>query len=368
MQIPNRFLEIASQYGLVGWMAEQVFYLKKNKKGCYHLCEKLVEEGKAASTKQANKMILKAWREYTRSGYTNDTAGTVDTYSTFDNETYVEIARRNLDSIIGPTNYAYSQARGKNVLHRVVIAGDFHVPYTAPESIRRLLADPADTLVIAGDFFDMYAASRFRKHIDHITVATELAEGQALLEKLAEKFSTIYYITGNHDLNARKRVEEIYPQLSPLIVDPMALLTRDLPNVKKLTVPVKGVNPKNLGHLKDFELEFVGTLGDVVIGHFENFSGADAYFQADRYLNEWEHILKLNPRVITQAHNHRLGATYTPNGRLLIHTGCMCRPMEYQFINHGKYQPPTLGYVALYIKNGVCDQTKMELIHVQEEL
>lgn len=367
MFVPNNFYKIATRSGLSKDLATLLYTQKVHKKSTFAIAHQLVSQGKKSTLSKAQRFLSDIWKEFKQSNFESNSKAVrkPDFHHEVNNESFFESARKSLDTIIGPFSPSSRKVRSQNILHRVVIASDFHIPFESPEGLRCLLEDPASTLVIGGDFLDMYAGSRFRKNSDHITISTELARGKAILELLTRKFDTVYYIKGNHDLNALKRVGETFPQLLPLMVDPMKLLAADFPNMKELSVTIHGTAP-SLPYFNNFEMNFAGQLGDVLVGHFENFSGFDAGLKLDQWLTEWGHITKLNPQIATQAHNHRLGMFYTPTGRAVIHTGCMCRPMEYQLLNHGKYAPPTLGFVALNIVNGVGDKNSIELIKVEE--
>lgn len=162
-----------------------------------------------------------------------------------------------------------------------------------------------------------------------------------------------------------KRVQETMPQILPLVVHPTKLICEGLSNVNVLGTTVPDTAP-DVVFSEDVHLDYMGINGDILMGHFEGFYGKDAVLQLNSWLSDWAHILKIDePRVIMQSHTHRLNMQYTPRGKLLITTGCMCKPMAYQFDKHSMYIPPTTGFITLTRNNNITDLESVRLIKIQ---
>lgn len=365
VRIPEAFLEIARIEGVGEEFAGDFFIRKHAKKSIDDIVFGLVQKRIFNTEKDARNALLRVWKGYNRKKILDSSnpnpvpKSVVRTY-----ESYVEAAHVALEKMIGTLPKVTVPKKSKSSFTKTVLVGDFHFPFVSPSCWDALMKEEADVAVIAGDWFDMYAASKYRLTTDHITATEELAIGTVALRQLASRFSEVKILLGNHDMRATRRLQEMAPQLLPLIVNPMDLISRGIPNVEVVKTIVPNTKPlTQMG--EDIELEFVAQYKDCVFGHFEGFCGPDAPRRAEKWLNEWSHILKFEnpPKVITQSHIHRLQMEYTAQGRLLIGAGCMCLPMPYQFDNHGKYSPPTQGYVVLeHDQNGVTDLKRTKLV------
>jgi len=357
--IPNKLIELAEERDIPVAAASDYYLSKQAKKAVDHIKARLVKTNVFSTELDAGRALASLWKDYRNSDVTVNDKHQSNSYSSF-----VEKASESLDKILGklPKSTPFKTKNDKN---RIAVAGDFHFPFVNEKAFAKLLEDPASTLVIVGDFLDMYAASRFRKTSDRYRVSEELAIALTHLEKLANKFDKIYMIKGNHDHRVTKKLQDIMPEILPLIVDPIDLLASKFKNVEVISVAIPDSN--NLIVDENIEMDYCGILNDCLFGHFNNFCGQDAVRKLEGWINQWDHILNFEDdvNVITQAHSHFLSMEYTPKGRLLLNTGCMCKVMEYQIEGHGRYRPPTVGYVALYVEDGLTNLSKTELIGIR---
>lgn len=373
--IPADFLELAMTEAIPTSIATEVFLAKKAKKAVLPIAERLARQDPANDVPAAKKKLDRVWSNWNATQRNasivlpDGTRGELVTpnnnlVQTLEPKSFIDQAYSALEKLIGTTNNLPVLEKKRTIPGRIAIGGDLHGIYADLEAVTKFCQDPAEEAWIMGDILDMYSASRYTSSIDHITMKAELAQGRVLMEMISASFKTVKIIIGNHDNRPLRRVQEWFPQLLPLIISPAELICKGLPNVEFLNYTVENTNPSG-AFGTDHTLDYMGVQGDCVIGHFENFYGKEAARQCEKWISEWKHILKLptDPKVIAQAHVHRLGMEITPQGRILISTGCLCRPMEYQMINHGKYQPPTVGYVAIYQdENGVTDLQNIQLI------
>jgi hypothetical protein len=368
IKIPQKFYELASKEGFSNSDAVQIFLRKKNKKGVDDVAFSLYNSGIFASISDARKAISRVWTDFVRASVVADNK--VATQTAVDgttHPTYLDQARKGLEDLIGSLDISFPNDYSDNAVNKWAVAGDFHIPFHDGKALATLLEDDAENLVIIGDFLDMYSASKYRPTIDYIMAREEMALGRAILEKLAAKFTNIYMIKGNHDDRALRRVQETLPQMMPLFVHPVDLLAQGFENVHVISISVPNSAP-TVQFGQDIQMDFVGKLGSCLFGHFENFCGPEAPRKIDEWINQWGHVLKndiTNVNMIFQAHIHKLQAEYTSKGRMLVGTGCMCKPMDYQVIGHGNYSPPVIGYVTFYTDVygvGSPDTLKMEFI------
>lgn len=83
------------------------------------------------------------------------------------------------------------------------VTGDWHLPYVHEQMLDRLLqlADRLDIrqLVIAGDFLNQDAFSKWKWHRFNVNWDYEKHSARATLERLYRVFRTIFYVMDNHD-------------------------------------------------------------------------------------------------------------------------------------------------------------------------
>ena len=176
----------------------------------------------------------------------------------------------------------------------------------------------------------------------------------------------MFWIDGNHDVNANKRVLENLPQLGiGASFNLLELVTMGIKNFKALNWEVKGTKAHTRFAEEEILKQFT-MFGDIALCHFDHFTGAEAAIKANTFLDTWSHVLKLpvEPRVVLHGHTHRLNLSYTPQGRVLISSGCMAQPQGYQLQQAGKYQPPTVGFITLEQNNGVTDINSIRTVFI----
>ena len=369
--IPNTFIKIALENGIPTKFAPELYLVKAGKKNCDGIAYKLVLGGICSTESEARLKIAKTWKTW-KINNANMQMTAQSSYVTsrkavkLDKTTYLDEAREGLSNLIGPLNDTSYSNKSNLQVGRRIWAGDTHFPFADKKAIEKFLNDPAEEAVIMGDTVDMYAASKYRSTIDYISTREELALGRAFAEETAKRFKRVYVLKeSNHDIRPIRRMQEMFPQLLPLMINPTELIWSGFPNVKIISTVLGGTKPE-VAFGEDIEMGFMGVLDDCVFGHFEQFYGPDAAKKVEGWLGEWSHVVGVTPRVILQAHSHRLSSEITPKGRLLINTGCMCRPMEYQIMDHGRYSPPTPGFVITYHENGKTLISKTELVPAHE--
>ena len=373
--IPTEFLNLAKIEGIQELYATEYYLRRVNGRSYYDLVHHVKPDfdNNEMNSARALNRLWKNWKSSNLAGTITvggevveltQTRATANVKAVKAEDTFLSHATNGLEKLIGKVAHVKAKKSTRKLGDVTIdVAGDFHVPFHDEASLNALLESDSDVLVLTGDFLDMLSASSHRQTCDFVTVQEELAVGRSVLEKLANKYVEIYVIMGNHDNRPIKKMQTLLPGLMPLMIHPMAWLTQGLDNVKFMSVTVPGTKPM-LRFGKDYELDFVGLIEGCLFGHFENFCGDDAAKKVDVWLQQWNHILKLDmPKAVFQAHTHRLSMEFTPTGRLLVSTGCMCKPQEYQFLQHGRYSPPVQGYVKLFKdEEGNVDLNKTQLI------
>lgn len=359
-QVPTQFIENCKQIGVDKKTAMAYYANKTSGKPTTGVISHLVGT-KFKSQAEANSKLLSVYKQVV--DVIVNTCRPVPVTSAAELDCVSE-ARQLIENAIG--KFKSPKPLAKQVKkNKIVIASDFHVPFHSLTALEQLVNCDAETLIIAGDFADMFSANRFNNDTSWISMKEELASLRAIAEYLSANFKNIYYITGNHDdSRVNKRINEVLPHLA-ISYNLIAIVTAGLENFKPLSYEVKGTKP----HTRFGENETLnqfGIFGDIAICHFDNFTGQDAAIKANTFLDQWSHILKLpNPlKVILHGHTHRLNLNYTPQGKVLISTGCMSQPQGYQLQQAGKYTPPTVGFITLEQTNGVTDVNSIRTVFI----
>lgn len=253
---------------------------------------------------------------------------------------------------------------------KILVLGDLHVPFHNNELLAQALRDHHDahTVVILGDFLDMYSASRFAK-VRPVDPFEELRQAAAILEFLASRHQRVIVLEGNHDTRAQRWLQVNRPEISPLLLHPFDYLryvwrdgeiTRRYSNVEfpQTQIEVSGpISPISARHFT--------TVGDALLGHFERSLKGPAktvHTITLEWIPQWEGVLFDSGcvRVVVQAHVHRLAKVQW--GRYtLFECGCMADIMQY-VLSDTRYHPPQMGYVVLYQKDGVTDVNRSHYV------
>ena len=201
-------------------------------------------------------------------------------------------------------------------IKKLLIAGDFHVPYHDPilfDLFLRFASDfKPDYLVINGDFLDCFAISKFDKIPHSGRMKDELKMGWKLLKKIRDALpeAEIGYIEGNHEFRLRQ------------------YLIRNAPEIYDLAPTLS-----ELLELNQFNIDWVGTkegaskwvdtykrFGQLYVGHWDRVNKHSAMTA--------KNLVEDKGVSLIQNHVHRGGVYHKrlEDGRQLvgIENFCMC--------------------------------------------
>ncbi len=253
---------------------------------------------------------------------------------------------------------------------KILVLSDLHVPFHNVELLTSAIREHSDahTVVLLGDFLDMYSASRFSRS-RHISIEEELRQAAAILEVLSSTFQRVIVLEGNHDTRAQRWLQTNRPEIGPLLLHPFEYIryrwseegvTARYQNVEFHCSHVQTSGPESPVALRHFIL-----IGDALLGHFERSLKGNArtvQTLALEWLPQWEGYLfgVGQVRVVVQAHVHRLSKVQW--GRYtLFECGCIADVMKYALVDP-KFGAPQPGYVVLYQRNGVTDVNRSQYI------
>lgn len=265
-----------------------------------------------------------------------------------------------LDALIGRTTARYRgpAERAKRKWQKILVASDFHHPFSDAETIGQLFAreKDADVCLLDGDLIDSFAISRFVKY-ETVAFETELAALVAFLERASQTWPKVILVEGNHD---RARFEkQLRTRLDDHMVDVILFLSGGNLSVLRAVAsryPNVAVTQMPVGR---YRVDWIHVQGDAVVTHAEKFSivPGGALRKVEDWLLDQELNLRLPDwRVVIQAHTHGLAWFPFHADKLLVESGCCCDLMGYQFTARIGGRPQRNGWVTLEQKDGKTDR------------
>lgn len=221
-----------------------------------------------------------------------------------------------------------------------MIIGDLHIPFEDPKAIKIMFKIHQhcrpETVIINGDLLDFSELSHFtRNKLDDRPITESIDAAVNIIEKL-QRYSTVIFHIGNHEIRLQKYLFNNAPELAELIS------FNDLVNNKL-----------------DTKIEFAEMIGrdcmklyfddKLLVGHFNRVSRYSAY-TAKLLVEDY----KVN---VVQAHTHRLGMYFTTGVKetfMGIEGGCLC-DVHPQYVANPNWQS---GFLM------ARDHQNIEIIHI----
>lgn len=246
---------------------------------------------------------------------------------------------------------------------KILVLSDLHIPFHNMEMIDWAVTTErdADELVLLGDLWDMYAASRFVKN-RRIDVLEELEIGYSMLVDWLQQFERVVVVVGNHDTRPARLVMREHVEVAPLLLSPLEYVKYRMVSDGQAHLLERLVEPRYLvrGSHPSYPVvtDFLYVVGDAVLGHFEvsrKGPGMTAYRLAMEWLPTWGPLVGVEQaRVLVQGHVHRLSKGIYGK-TTIIESGCCAHVLDYVTQYPLSYAPPSIGYVVLYQDDGVTD-------------
>jgi hypothetical protein len=273
------------------------------------------------------------------------------------------LTKEGIDLFSAKFNYDFSKTyipkKKKNNGINVILA-DLHFPYEKESLLDVTIEETkgADTLHIAGDIFDMYTMSPYRKTF-YKSFVEEFRESYIKLKLLAQQYPEVYIMITNHDNRPYKRLYDSVPsKLLPFChTNTIEELIELLPNVKIVSQKAHG---RDVNYMSQYK--------NIIFTHIEK-SNADITKTAQEiyklFKTKWEEFYELKPyNIVMQAHNHSSGGVWI-NLTYIWQIPCMIdiRSKAFDYVFDGKFKgsPPSLGYITCKEIDGKIDPNTIHL-------
>lgn len=258
---------------------------------------------------------------------------------------------------------------------KIVVLSDIHEPYGFHKVFKEIEDNHKDagTLILAGDVFDYYSKSRYRKNREQ-SFASELRAGFLRLQWCATHFRRVKALKGNHDNRPEKKMADILGEDIELMImteqDLFGFMASFFDNIEMAGIDLQllSADGKNV----PCKVSHIHQHGDIIFTHGERSSVQNTSLMENlsKYLGRWKHFLGLRDyRVIAQAHNHQ-EMRLTKGTERWFQMPTASNPysvgMEYILSPSMKGEPPALGYTIFHQTNGVTDYNRSHNYIVEE--
>lgn len=241
-----------------------------------------------------------------------------------------------------------------------LLLADLHLPFHNVKLFQQTIEEnkDCDGLIIAGDIFDMFDMSPYRK-TTYKPFKEEFREAFVELKFLCRHFPEVKIMLTNHDKRPYKRLyDSVLPQLLPF------LHKNILEELISLIPNVEIISQKALGR----DVGYIAQQGNIVFTHIEksNIDVTKTVQEIHKTIKiKWQEALNIKPYdILVQAHNHSAGQVWL-NDTLLVQIPCLIDISEpafdYIFDGKAKGNPPALGYATVMKPNGKFDPNTFKI-------
>jgi len=229
---------------------------------------------------------------------------------------------------------------------KTLILADLHFPFHHKKLLNKTIEmnQDADQLIIAGDIFDMFDMSPYRKTM-YMPFKEEFGTAMRELHLLCKEFPIVKIMLTNHDKRPYKRLyDSVLPNL--LKFCHQDLLEELIGLIPNLTI----ISQKALGR----DIGYIAQDKNMVFTHIEksNIDITKTVQEIHKSIRmKWEEAYRLKPyNLLLQAHNHSAGWVWM-NSVKLAQIPCLIdisKPaFDYMFDGKAKGNPPALGFATV---------------------
>lgn len=234
--------------------------------------------------------------------------------------------------------------------NKMLAIADLHFPFHNHKCLDKTIEKHHDAglLFIAGDIFDMFDMSPFRKTM-YMPFKEEFSKAYKNLQDLCMQFPKVKIMLTNHDRRPYKR---LYDSVAPNLLG--FCYTNLIEDLISLIPNVEIVSQKALGR----EIGYIAQENNIVFTHIEKSNVDIGKTVQEIYKTiklKWEESYNLKSyNIVMQAHNHSAAQVWM-NNTLLVQLPCLIdiskQAFDYIFDGRAKGNPPALGYATI-LKNG----------------
>lgn len=258
----------------------------------------------------------------------------------------IKNTKNNIGKVNGPT--------------KILVLTDMHIPFENEDALEEAINNnlDADMVVLGGDTLEVYSVSKWPKR-KQLLLRHEYKKAFEFVKKLSELFPKVILIKGNHEERLDKYFSSNIDQNVSFLVE-KDVLTRivngycfdDEDNFCK-------VHTFNNVIYADGQTSWYTQIGKCIIAHPTGATGegGKCVISAAKYFE----ARGIDFQCLVAGHTHQL-LKCIRNNKLLIESGCLCAPMEYEGNSKVNYRPQVLAYTTIYMdKDGNVDFNKTDV-------
>lgn len=240
---------------------------------------------------------------------------------------------------------------------KTLILADLHFPFHNQKLLDKSVEmnSDADQLIIAGDIFDMFDMSPYRKTM-YMPFKEEFSRAMTHLHWLCRQFPVVKIMLTNHDKRPYKR---LYDNIIPSLLK--FCHTNLLEELIELIPNLSIISQKALGR----DIGYIAQDKNMVFTHIEksNIDITKTVQEIHKTIKiKWEEAYNLKPyNILLQAHNHSAGQVWM-NSVKLAQIPCLIdiksSAFDYVFDGKAKGNPPALGFTTVQ-GNGKYDPNSL---------
>lgn len=247
---------------------------------------------------------------------------------------------------------------------KMLILADLHFPFHNQKLLNETIKKnkDADILLIAGDIFDMFDMSPFRKTM-YMPFKEEFGRAFKLLQDLCLEFPQVKIMLTNHDKRPYKRLyDSVLPNL--LKFCHTNLLEELIGLIPNLSIISQNALGRDIGYLAQEK--------NIIFTHIEKSNIDISKTVQEIYKTiklKWEEAYKLKPyNIVMQAHNHSAGQVWM-NNTLLAQIPCLidisAPAFDYVFDGKARGNPPALGYATIRLDGSIYEPNSLQIYKFQ---
>ena len=266
----------------------------------------------------------------------------------------IQRLREDRDSLFQMKSKDYKNRGYTPYTTKILSISDLHIPYVNDSVLEHAMVNhgDADTLVVNGDFWDMYDSSKWGKS-KSVSVIDEYRTGVKYFNHFSSNFNRVLVNSGNHDDRPTKKIASTldssllfatHPDLVQMLCQGYDIV-KDSGGSERLARVNNYPNVKYSGGAG----HWFNKVGKCIFAHPSGGSKIPMRLATNTVDYFIDKVRDFDCVVI--GHTHRQGKIQNYRGKLVIEQGCCCSPQQYEANPKMQFGIQSFGYAVVYMDN-----------------